>query len=352
MDQERVVIRPVKESDLKSILEITRQVGSGFTSLPNNPDFMKKKIARSLESFVVRDLIISTRLFFFVMESFPQKEIVGTCAIDVEAGNSPPLHHYKLTNIIQESQKFKTYKKHKILELVNDYQNTSQLCTLFLKKAFRGQGRGEFLSRSRCLFISEFPQLFSDPIIAQMRGVVDDERGHSSFWRAIGKHFFNMSFWEADYHREVHGEHFIADLMPKYPIYQELLPGFAQDAIGKTHPETTPAMHLLEREGFQFRGYIDIFTGAPTIEIYKKDLKTAKESQKSKITGIHKLEESDPIKMISNTKLDFRVTLGKIKIINEDREAKIVIDEETAQALAVTVGDDIRYCDLHYQFTK
>lgn len=40
----------------------------------------------------------------------------------------------------------------------------------------------------------------------------------------------------------------------------------ARDVIGQVHPQTAPARAVLEKEGFRYRNYIDIFDGGPTLE--------------------------------------------------------------------------------------
>ncbi len=36
--------------------------------------------------------------------------------------------------------------------------------------------------------------------------------------------------------------------------------------IGEVHPQTAPARAVLEKEGFRYRNYVDIFDGGPTLE--------------------------------------------------------------------------------------
>ena len=50
-----------------------------------------------------------------------------------------------------------------------------------------------------------------------------DEDGGSPFWDAIAGRFFGMNFQEADAFNGAHGTQFIADLMPKTPIYTAML---------------------------------------------------------------------------------------------------------------------------------
>ena len=50
---------------------------------------------------------------------------------------------------------------------------TAELCSLFLHPDWRRDGNGSLLSKSRFLFLAEFPEYFSPRVIAEMRGVSD-----------------------------------------------------------------------------------------------------------------------------------------------------------------------------------
>ena len=78
------------------------------------------------------------------------------------------------------------------------------------------------LARSRYLFIAQHRARFADRILAELRGVID-EAGGSPFWDGVAGRFFGMNFQEADEFNAVHGNQFIADLMPKHPIYTAML---------------------------------------------------------------------------------------------------------------------------------
>src|SRR3546814_7965528 len=69
---------------------------------------------------------------------------------------------------------------------------------------------------------------------------------------------------EADEFNAVNGNQFIADLMPKKPIYTAMLTDSARSVIGMPHPNGRAAMRMLETEGLTNPGYVDIFDGGPT----------------------------------------------------------------------------------------
>ena len=101
-------------------------------------------------------------------------------------------------------------------------------------------------------------------MLAELRGVMD-QAGNSPFWDALAGRFFGMSFPEADEFNAVHGTQFIADLMPKTPIYVAMLPESARAVMGQPHPTGRAALKMLENEGFTWDCFIDIFDGGPTV---------------------------------------------------------------------------------------
>ena len=60
---------------------------------------------------------------------------------------------------------------------------------------------------------------------------------------------------------------FIAELMPKFPLYSCFLSEDARNVIGKVHPDTEPALSMLKSEGFSYQGYVDIFDAGPAVSV-------------------------------------------------------------------------------------
>jgi arginine N-succinyltransferase len=102
------------------------------------------------------------------------------------------------------------------------------------------------------LFIAEFADRFAPKIIAEMRGRLDTD-GKSPFWEGLGRHFFTIEYSRADYLTGIGQKAFIAELMPRHPVYTTLLPADARAAIGEVHADTMPARAMLESEGFAAR---------------------------------------------------------------------------------------------------
>ena len=114
-----------------------------------------------------------------------------------------------------------------------------KLAAFFCRPAYWGKGHGRLLSLSRFLFMAEHLDRFDNETIAEMRGNVT-ENGFSPFWAAIGSHFFEIEFPQAET-LTTNSKNVIADLFPRHPIYIPLLPDDAQATIAKVHQHTEPA---------------------------------------------------------------------------------------------------------------
>ena len=123
-----------------------------------------------------------------------------------------------------------------------------------------------------------------------MRGKLD-ARGKSPFWEGLGRHFFAMEYSRADYLTGIGQKAFIAELMPRHPVYTTLLPPEARAAIGEVHADTMPARSMLESEGFRYEGYIDIFDAGPTLECFRDNIRAVRQSQVLPVV----LGEEDPV---------------------------------------------------------
>jgi arginine N-succinyltransferase len=334
------VFRPIQALDLSAILEIAEQKGPGFNSLPHDAKIMEAKIIQSINSFSEK-LDVNKRYYFFVLENSDTQEIMGAAGIETNLGYLWPFYKYKISTLVQVSQALNQQKEHEILNLVSEHQGATELGGLYLKPAYRGEGLGTLLSRARCLFIAEFLNNFSEKIVADMRGVSNQDET-SPFWEAVGHCFADMRYSEASHLKATKGSQFLVDLMPYLPIYIDLLPETAKRVIGKVHENTAPALHVLKKEGFQFKNYVDIFDAGATIEAEKLHLRTVQESTNAVLVAFKDSIKKENTMMISNTKHNyFRVVVG---ILEEVREKEIVLSTAVARQLQVSVGDKLRYC--------
>lgn len=333
-----VIIRPIKHSDYDALHNIAIESGHGFTSLPVNEALLKQRISRAENSFNKSVSSPGDEGYLFVMEDTLTGEIVGTSGIEAAVGLDDAFYHYHLGKVVHSSRELNIYNTVETLSLCNDYTGTSEICTLFLLDSHRKNRNGRFLSRVRFLFMAEHIERFADTVIAEMRGV-SDEDGRSPFWNWLEEHFFSLDFPTADYLTGIGKKEFIAELMPKYPIYVNLLSKDAQKVINEVHEQTVPALRLLEAEGFCKRGYVDIFDGGPTVEATTNTIKSISNSHRCQVLIGN--VSSDENYIVCNTNVaDFLAIQAPLSLRETAKQA--VISKETANALNVTEGDWIR----------
>jgi arginine N-succinyltransferase len=324
------------------VLKLARQAGFGMTSLPPDKEVLDKKIRTSIASFSGKSKKKGQESFFFVFEDGAKKHIAGTCGIKAHIGLTEPFYSYKLTTITQVSTQLDTFKKHEILQVTNDLTGATEVGSLFLQPEYRRDRIGKMMSLARFLFIAAHPNYFADQVIAEMRGV-HDAKGISPFYDSLARHFFNMPFAKADYVNATQGNQFINDLMPKYPIYVNLLPAAAQEVIGQVNAASEPAKKLLERQGFKYTGYVDIFDGGATMIAERNAISVIKSSKLAKVIAIAELLEGTPKYAVSNEEFTaFRASLGRLK----ETKRGVQIGPRFAGSLNVAVGDTVRFYPL------
>mgnify|MGYP005842761775 CR=1 FL=1 len=264
-------VRPAGVADLGALLDLAGQTGGGFTNLPQDRQALATRLERSEASFAADEA--PDGLYMLVLAHRATGRVGGTAAIFAGIGLSFPFYSYKITTIALHSRELGRTFRTRVLHLVNDFDGASEVGGLFLAPDLRAGGLGRLLARARYLFIARHRARFADRCIAELRGVIRPD-GASPFWDGLAGRFFGMGFVEADRFNSLHGNQFIADLMPKYPVYEALLPDAAAAVIGVEHPDGRAARRMLEAEGFRFNAYVDIFDGGPTLDIETDRIRT------------------------------------------------------------------------------
>jgi len=329
-------VRPARAQDHQSIYNMAKLTGGGFTNLPPDKATLVGKLARSAQSFDRKSDEQQADLYVFVLEDPKSGKIRGTCQVFGQVGVSQPFYSYHVSTLTQTSPELGKTFRNQMLTLTTDLEGSSEVGGLFLHPEMRAGGWGALLARSRYLFIKLHRTRFGDRTLAELRGVMD-EAGHAPFWDALAGKFFGMSFPEADEFNAVHGTQFIADLMPKTPIYTALLPDSAKTVMGQPHPSGRAAMKMLENEGFVFDRYIDIFDGGPTVTAPTDQIRTVEESDAYTVAEIAD-GGSQKVLAASGRLEDFRACFASIKKLPKKT---LQIDPEAAGLLEVGIGDQI-----------
>ncbi|HEY5365971.1 MAG TPA: arginine N-succinyltransferase [Casimicrobiaceae bacterium] len=337
------VVRPISRDDLPAVLALSERTGSGLTTLPANGERLGSRIERSLASFDGNPPRAGECYMFVLVDTNHAERVVGISAIEAAVGLDEPWYNYYVNTLVHASRTLGVYTAVPTLFLANDHTGNSELCSLFLDQGFRQAKNGPLIAKSRLLFIAEFAERFAPKVIAELRGRLDAD-GHSPFWEGLGRHFFAMEYSAADYLTGIGQKSFIAELMPRHPVYVNLLPQDARDAIGAVHDDTRPARTLLEQEGFRYEGYVDIFDAGPTVECFRENIDAVRRSVTLAVT----IGEGNPLQdslsddifwLVSNRRFrDYRAIVA----MAPRRIDHFPLLPHAAAALGVGEGDRVR----------
>ncbi|WP_282386989.1 MULTISPECIES: arginine N-succinyltransferase [unclassified Pseudomonas] len=337
-----MIVRPVKVSDLPALMTLVEQAGPGFTTLPANEDRLAHRVRWAQRAFA-EQVERADADYLFVLEDDEQR-VVGVSAMAGAVGLREPWYNYRLGVTVSSAPDLGIQRQIPTLFLNNELTGQSKLCSLFLRHDQRNGSNGRLLSLGRLLFVAEFPHLFGEKMIAELRGSAD-ENGCSPFWDSLGRHFFQMDFTHADHLSGLGNKAFIAELMPRQPLYTCLLTEQAQAAIGQTHPNTQPALKILQAEGFTHKGYIDIFDGGPVIEAPIRSIRTVRDSLELTLS-LGTPDEQAPLWLIHNRRLEnCRITVAPGRLVGNS----LMVDRLTAKRLQLQPGNSVRAVLLPHQ---
>lgn len=322
--------RLVRLSDVTGLTQLAATVEGFMTTMPRDKTTMQTRIQAAVDSIEKTIKEPSDEVYLFVLEE--NKKIIGISAVYATVGIDRPFYNYRVTRLSQVSPDLDTRVDCDVLHLVNDYMGASEVGTLYLHPDWRMGGRGSLLSYTRLMFMAAHRHRFPERVMAEMRGWTEED-GHSPFWHAVGRKFFKTELGVAD-SRSGSDFRFIADLMPKYPIYVDLLPTEAQQVIGIANKGAQGAEKLLRRQGFRYQGIVDIFDAGICLDAWVDDLHIVRHSQllTTQVNDIALTQRA----LVANPNLEhFAVTQASV-YVNDDQ---VNIDEESLQNLGLSVGE-------------
>lgn len=334
-----MIVRPVQGTDLPALMALVQQAGPGFTTLPANEERLAHRVRWAQRTFASQ-VERADADYLFVLEDDDQ-QVVGVSALTGAVGLREPWYNYRVGVTVSSCADLGIERRLPTLFLNNEMTGQSEICSLFLRPDQRRGSNGRLLSLGRLLFVAEFADLFGDKLIAELRGSAD-EHGCSPFWDSLGRHFFKMEFSHADHLSGLGSKSFIAELMPRQPLYTCLLTEQAQAVIGKPHHTTLPALKILTDEGFAPNGYVDIFDAGPVIEAALSNIRTVRDSQPL-LLAIGTPDEQAPVWLLHNRRLEnCRITAATARQVGNS----LVVDRLSAKRLQLQPGDSVRAVPL------
>ncbi|MEE4200932.1 arginine N-succinyltransferase [Erythrobacter sp.] len=322
-------VRVARTGDIDDLLRLAMVGGDGLTNLPPNRAKLQAKLEASEEAIASPEAREAGAAILLMVEY--KGRIVGTSCVFPKVGAEWPFYSYRLTRQAALSTAVGRRHSQVLLNLVNDFDGECEVGGLFVDPDCRGMALGQLAARARYLFIASHRDWFGEKVIAELRGY-QDANGQSPVWNAIGRHFYDMDFSEADRTGALKGNQFIADLGPRYPLYVSLLPRAAQDALDKPHDDGRPALQMLLAEGFRSGEYVDIFDGGPTLTADIDVVRTIRKANRLTFEGAADRGETR-ILAASKEGANFRAAFGECNDAGN-------LDRPTAEVLGLELGED------------
>ncbi len=340
------VVRPVVESDLGALLALAQSLGSGMTTFPADRATLARKIETASASFSGQ-LAPKDAAYLMALEDSETTEVLGVSAVYPSIGSPFGFFSYHIDRLVLHSPLMDSGLDCGILNLSNVYTGATEIGTLAVHPKARQFGIGKILARARYMLIATFPDLFAPIVIAEMRGW-QNGAGDSPFWSAVGERFFKMDFATADSISAIKGAEWIANLMPKFPIYLDLLPELARTCVGRAHDTSAIAMAMLIQEGFRFENYVDVFDAGPQVVARTNEIKTIAQSHLCRASSYLDDMQTAQTMLVCNTDLaNFRLTSCRafLRQLEDGTQDSLVLSAEVIKALKINYSEHIRCVD-------
>ncbi len=334
-------VRGALKSDEDQLLAVAEHLDT--VNLPNDRDAIRATLEHAVDSFTGAIKDPRRRQYVFVLVDTKKDEIVGTSMVIGQLGRRDAPYIY--LDVIQEervSATLDTHFNHTTLNVGYSYNGPTEIGGLVLSPNYRRvpERLGLFISYVRFLYIKAHRDLFRDEILAELLPPLEAD-GTSHLWDALGRHFTNMTYADADMLSKKNKE-FIRGLFPEGTIYASLLPKQAQDVIGKVGAQTKGVEKMLRRIGFRYAERVDPFDGGPHFVAPTDEISLVQNTSKVKIGRLLPKKEHARHRSLVGIDLPeapyFRAVLSDFIA---DDDASGGLGESAAEHLGVKVGDEI-----------
>lgn len=258
----RYEIRAALPPDEDDLLELATHLNS--VNLPADRAAIRSLLEHSEQSFSAQLEPANQRKYVFILRDVDADRAVGTSTLFAQLGRKDaPYVYFDVFKEERYSKDLELHFEHQALRLGFSYDGPTELGGLVVDPRYRRQPErlGLCISYARFLYICRSPQLFQKVLLAELLPPLEAD-GTSHLWDAVGSHFTDLSYREAD--RLSHeNKDFIRDLFPRGIVYCSVLPKAAQAVIGEVGQSTKGVEKMLTRIGFHYGDRVDPFDGGP-----------------------------------------------------------------------------------------
>lgn len=181
-----------------------------------------------------------------------------------------PLHSFRLGTQAHASYDGNSFAMKTTLTLSNDLVDYAQLGTPLLA-AGAPTGTAELLYDGALAHVARFSDRFPAIVVSRLRGYRRPDGG-SPFWEGLGKKFVRpRNLPRLDAAGVPMRDYGIAELMPRWPLYLDLLPAALQEVVSLPDASAHEAAALLEQRGFTRSKHIDVIDGGPWMAKWIRD---------------------------------------------------------------------------------
>jgi arginine N-succinyltransferase len=334
-------IRGAVVADEEQILAIARHLNT--VNLPDQREGVQQILELSEKSFTQSIKDPKRRQYVFVLVDRAKDLIIGTSMIFGQLGRKDAPYIY--LDVVDEERYSETldkHFKHTVLSIGYSYSGPTEIGGLVLHPDYRRvpERLGTFLSYVRFLYLKMHRDWFRDEVLAELLPPLEKD-GTSHLWDALGRHFTDLTYAEADKLSRRNKE-FIRGLFPEGTIYASLLPKQAQDVIGKVGAATRGVEKLLRRIGFRYAERVDPFDGGPHFTAMIDEITLVQDTQHLKVEKLidlgAKTKKRGLVASEPGAPPWFRALLAPIEELPDDGCA---LGEKEAKALGVNVGDSV-----------
>lgn len=305
----RFVVRVARAGDVDAFHALVIEADGALERHAESPEASRATLERAERSLAGK-AGDAERGYLLLLEDCASGEVVGCVQLVCSIGLDQPFYDYRLGKIVHSSTRLNSYRCHDVLYLCNDLTGCSELHSLYVQHGARGMGGAALLVKAAQLFIAGRLAEFAPRIIIEMHGVRDPDDA-SPFWEAVGRHFFKVDQRGAERLVAQGSKAFIAELMPKHPVYLGLLPESAQATVGGLHPDIAGLAPLLEKDGFHFENHVDIFDAGMVLEAHTRTLNGVANSRELHAEAGNPAEDAPSWWLAAGEGENFRMTAAR-----------------------------------------